>query len=99
MIIIKNIRLVKIITFGFATGITLYPFILFSGEPSEIDLNHEKIHIKQQKELFLLGFYVWYLIEWLRKGYQKINFEREAYANQENLLYLRTRKHFSFLNY
>lgn len=97
--IIKNTRIVKIISFGFASGITLYPFILFSGEPSEEDINHEKIHIEQQKELLIIGFYLWYLFEWIRKGYKKINFECEAYENQKNLLYISTRKHYSFLNY
>jgi hypothetical protein len=92
MIIIKNTRLVSIITFGFAFGITLYPFILFKGEPTKYDINHEKIHLQQQKELLVIGFYIWYFIEWCFKGYRNISFEKEAYDNESNLDYLSHRK-------
>ena len=98
MMIIKNSKLVKKITFGFAYGITIWPFILFSDEPSEIDINHEKIHLKQQVELWLIGFYLWYGLEAF-KGYFNNHFEKEAYSNERNLDYLKTRKRFSFLKY
>lgn len=97
--IIKNCKLVSLITFGFAKGITIYPFVLFKSEPSETDLIHEQIHLKQQKELFVLFFYIWYLVEFLLKGYYGISFEKEAYHNETNTSYLTSRRIFSFINY
>jgi len=58
------------------------------------------------KELLFIFFYIWYLIEWvvrsiiywnISKAYRNICFEKEAYNNEKNLDYLKTRKHFSFL--
>lgn len=75
---------------------------------SDVDLNHEKIHTAQMKELLFIGFYIWYLVEWLcllikykntHEAYRNIRFEKEAYANQYNLEYLKNRSHFSFLEY
>lgn len=66
-------------------------------------INHERIHTAQQRELLFIGFYIIYLIEWLirylqygnwYKAYMNISFEKEAYANGNNLDYLRNRKHF-----
>ena len=67
-------------------------------------LNHESIHTEQIKELGYIFFYIWYLIEWLLRlpfgnAYYNISFEREAYANEKNIKYLQTRKHYSFLKY
>ena len=71
-------------------------------------LVHEGIHTKQMRELLYFPFYVWYLLEWLvrivmyrniRKAYRNISFEREAYANQDNLYYNKERKRYSFLQY
>ena len=50
------------------------------------------------------AFYVWYLIEWLIRlpkgnAYRNISFEREAYANQDDLNYLKSRKQFDFVKY
>ena len=71
-------------------------------------LRHEMIHSKQMRELSAIVFYAWYLIEWLIrllvywnavKSYRNISFEREAYANEGNLLYLKERRPFAFLKY
>jgi hypothetical protein len=68
-------------------------------------LNHERIHTRQMLEMLIVGFYLWYVIEWLirlpMKGnaYRSISFEREAYANEGNLNYLKQRKLYSWLNY
>ena len=57
------------------------------------------------KEMLYTFFYVWYIIEWIvrlfMKGnaYRNISFEREAYANQNNLSYLNTRKRYAWLNF
>ena len=84
----------------------LYPFILHKeASPSETLLNHERIHLAQQLELGVLGFYVWYLLEygWLRRrlghhaAYMALGHEREAYHNESNPLYLAKRGWFAFL--
>jgi hypothetical protein len=57
-------------------------------------LNHERIHYKQQAELLVLPFYLWYCIEFLIKyplyrnfylTYRNLSFEREAYAYEKDL--------------
>lgn len=92
-------------------AITLYPFIFVRNDSDKFDkilINHETIHIKQQKELFVIPFYIWYFLEWLIKifvyksfnnAYLNICFEKEAYKNEKNLDYLKTRKRFAFFSY
>lgn len=93
MVIIKN----NIIPFKGFKAITLWPFIFVRKDCSfnEIDLNHENIHGKQQLELLIIPFYIIYLVEWLFKEYRDISFEKEAYNNEDNLNYLKTRKQFA----
>lgn len=71
-------------------------------------VNHERIHTAQQRELLFVPFYIIYLIEWLirllqyrhwKQAYYNISFEREAYANGNDLTYLDRRRHYAFLNY
>lgn len=95
---------------GFS-GITVYPFI-FARENSlrthKTFVNHEKIHLRQQIELLILPFFIWYVLEFFirliqyknrKKAYRNISFEREAYANESNPDYLTNREFFSFFNY
>lgn len=71
-------------------------------------LNHEAIHSQQIKELLYVGFYIWYVIEWIvrllyirnfKKAYKAISFEKEAFGNDGDTNYLECRKLFAFLNY
>lgn len=92
-------------------GITLFPFIILKSKldkKNSILINHEKIHLKQQLELFVIPFYIWYVIEffvrWLQyknthRAYMEICFEREAYSNEKDLNYIKNRKWYSFLKY
>ena len=82
----------KIIPFKGYKAITIWPFIFSRSELNEIDINHEKIHGRQQLELLIVFFFIIYLIEWIFKKYKNTSFEKEAYFNQQNLDYLRTRK-------
>lgn len=99
MIVIKN----NIIPFKGFKAITLWPFIFVRKEYpfNEVDLNHEKIHGRQQLELLIILFYIIYLIEWIvrlfMKGnaYRSISFEKEAYTHQYELDYLNKRKLFA----
>ncbi|PQJ22966.1 hypothetical protein BSU00_01435 [Tenacibaculum sp. SG-28] len=99
-----------IIPKGFV-GLAIYPFIFLKRKELKNNLyliNHEKIHLQQQRETLLLLFYLIYGIEWLIKlllykntalAYVNISFEREAYTNENNLNYLETRKSWSFIRY
>lgn len=100
----------KYIPFKGFTAINLMGvlFVRESKYLTERQINHEKIHTQQIRELLYLFFYIWYLVEWLfksvkyantKKGYYNISFEREAYSNQDNLEYLRVRKRYSFIKY
>ena len=91
MIIVKN----KFIPFSGYSSITIWPFIFTKVDMEEIELNHENIHGRQQLECLIIPFYIIYLIEAILKGYSHICFEKEAYANQDNLNYLKTRKWYS----
>lgn len=94
-----------------ANGITLYPFIFIrnaADRRNEVLINHEKIHIRQQVELLVIFFYIWYVLEyyyWYFKlkdrflAYKYISFEREAYAKEKDLNYLRNRKFWAFFKY
>ena len=103
MIIVSDraIKFFESILGGDIRALAFYPFIFVSTKTIIDDelINHEKIHLRQQKELFILPFYIWYLIALYRKGYFNISFEKEAYANEKNLTYLRKRRIFAFLRY
>lgn len=79
----------------------VHPGVYLSNEM----MNHERIHSAQQRELLFVGFYLAYLVEWAIRlpmrgnAYRNISFEREAYANQRNLDYLRTRPLFAWRHY
>ena len=82
-------------------GLAFWPFIFISSKTIVDDelINHERIHLRQQIEMLIIPFYIWYLIELYTKGYYNISFEREAYANDHNLNYLKKRRIFAFIRY
>ncbi len=82
-------------------AITLFPFIILSEEVDEYTMNHELIHFEQQKELFLVGFYVLYAYDFVKcmikyknkdTAYFMIRFEQEAYNYQNDLGYISDRE-------
>lgn len=92
-------------------GLTVFPFV-FMKDPTDkknpVFINHEKIHLRQQWELLILPFFIWYFLEYLFGliqyknsflAYKNISFEREAYANESNLDYLKNRSFFRFVKY
>lgn len=91
-------------------GLTLFPFIILRNKNDRKNLtlmNHEKIHIRQQFELLILPFYIIYVVSFVLKylkyrdanrAYLNIIFEREAYGNEKNLEYLKSRRWFAFLD-
>lgn len=69
---------------------------------------HEGIHSRQQKEMLIVFFFLWYGVEFLirliqyrnwDKAYRNISFEREAYSNQDDAGYLKGRKHYAWMRY
>ncbi len=107
MILIVNKRLLS----GRFKGISLWPFVILESDCLKHDkffLNHEKIHLRQQLELLVLFFYVWYAIEFFVRyldckdgmlAYRNISFEREAYRRENDLKYLKKRPFWAFLNF
>ena len=92
---------------GNIVGITLAPFGIYIRE-SKINnitiINHEKIHWQQQLEMLFIFFYIWYVLEFIIRlfingsnAYRLLFFEQEAYDNERNLKYLKSRKFFAWL--
>lgn len=82
-------------------ALAFWPFIIMPKSTiiDEELINHERIHLRQQIELLIIPFYIWYLIEFYTKGYYHIKFEREAYKNECNLTYLKHRRPYAWLKY
>jgi hypothetical protein len=102
--------LVRILSFGFAKGMCLYPFVLI-GKETEVTqqlLTHERIHLRQQMETFVVPFYVWYFLEFVirfiqfrnfEKAYRNISFEREAFYFESQEEYLNNRKKYAWTGF
>lgn len=95
---------------GYA-AIALFPFVFVKYNALKEDqrfINHERIHLRQQLELLIFPFFVWYGLEFLVRyirhknwylAYKAISFEQEAYTHEYDLEYLRSRKFWKFLAY
>ena len=82
--------------------------VLFCRPDTEVTpslIRHEQIHQRQMMEMLVVGFYLWYVGEWLvrlcmrGRAYDNISFEREAYANMHNEHYLQQRRPFAWWKY
>lgn len=100
---LSNLLLAK----GFA-AVTIYPFVFVRTDEAVTPqlLTHERIHGRQQLEMLLLPFFAWYIVEWLirlcidrRTAYRMISFEQEAYRNDWNEDYLKTRRPWRWVQY
>jgi len=83
------------------SAIAIFPFIFIHPDTKVTPrlINHERIHLRQQLEMLVIPFYVWYLIEYFTVGYEQNRFELEAYDNDYDLNYLSKRKWFAFIKY
>ena len=89
-------------------GIALWPFAFIVPElknDKEI-YNHEQIHLAQQRELWVIPFYILYVLFWFQgliqrkpNAYFAIPFEREAFTNQDDPYYLSNRNRFAWVKY
>ena len=92
-------------------GMTLFPFVFVKeslDKKNPVFVNHERIHLRQQIELLIIPFFVLYFMEFLVRliqygnrdlAYRNISFEREAYAKEKDLDYLKQRNFWKFLKY
>jgi len=100
----KFTRLMSVVIDVYA--ITIFPFIISKEEMDEFTLNHETIHIHQQKELLLIGFYLlyffYYFLGYIKyrdgaKAYRRIRAEQEAYDKDFTAGYLQERKRYQWI--
>lgn len=101
-------RIIKIRRHPFGgnfVAINLCGFVFSVRDLTPCELNHERIHTAQQRELLFLPFFIWYVAEWLvlcakyrdsLKAYYHIRFEQEAYRHGNDLTYLQHRKHYRY---
>lgn len=92
-------------------GIAFFPFIIIRSanlKEDSVFINHEKIHLRQQLELLILPFFIWYGAEFVVRyvrcrnwslAYKSISFEQEAYGNETNFDYLKVRTLWGFWKY
>lgn len=89
-------------------GMALWPFVLIRDEADRANiilLNHERIHIAQQREMLVVFFYLHYLLEYLARrthsthyaAYRMLSAEREAFENQGSLDYIKQRTPYAWL--
>lgn len=80
-------------------------FVRRSAIINDRTIRHEAIHTAQMKEMLYVGFYIWYVIEWLirlfMKGnaYRRISFEREAYNHENEIDYVQFRSKYRWVKY
>jgi hypothetical protein len=95
--------------FSGVAGVTLAPFGIYLSKrhlTNQKTIRHETIHWKQQMEMLIIPFYLWYGIEYLVRlitdkgnAYRAISFEQEAYKNENDIEYPNKRKHFAWIKY
>lgn len=70
------------------------------------EINHERIHTAQMREMLFIFFYIWYGMEWFIllfkyrnsfDAYKNIRFEKEAYRHGDEIRYLKHRKPYAWL--
>jgi hypothetical protein len=83
-------------------------FIICREKISKRAWRHEMIHYRQQKELYFIGQWILYAYFHIKgyikykngkDAYYKNPFEQEAYANENNYLYLIKRKKYAWKQY
>ena len=111
--VVEHSKLMKVLSIR---GLAIYPVVFVEGDAltkkgnSTVILRHERIHLEQQREMFILPFYIIYLVEeTLRAAFQfsgnydqaylAICFEREAYGNEAKGTYLRRRVPYAWTQY
>lgn len=104
-------KIIKTKWFPFGGYSTINIFgVLFTKKQNlgPVTINHESIHTEQMKEMLYIFFYIWYAIEYIivrffhkkqNASYHDISLEEEAYNNDNNLDYIKSRKHYAWVKY
>ncbi|RXF68049.1 hypothetical protein [Arcticibacter tournemirensis] len=94
-----------------AEGMAIFPFILVKKKIYKTDallIRHEHIHLRQQVEMIVIFFYLFYLLNYLfnllyyrnhRQAYLNIIFEKEAYTMEGEVEYLKKRRPFAWIKF
>jgi hypothetical protein len=92
-------------------AMAVYPFILLrngDSEKMETTIRHERIHLRQQLEMFIFPFYIAYFtyyfvyrLQGLKHwdAYRTIPFEKEAYHYEDDEVYLGRRPFLAWLQF
>ena len=92
-------------------ALTVFPFVFLreaKSRQNEVLIRHERIHIRQQMDMLVVPFFLWYFAAYLLKlirfknhnlAYRNISFEKEAYANENNPEFLIKRPFWNFSKY
>ena len=91
-------------------GLALFEVIIIRKDVRHYykSLNHEQIHIAQQREMLYLPFLLFYVGHYLilrvkglshKQAYRGIFLEKEAYANEGKITYVYRRKCFASFRY
>lgn len=95
-------------------GLALWPCVFVAGVAvtkkgaPTTTLLHEQIHIAQQRECWVLPFYLGYVLEFFYRKwttadeedpYERVSFEAEAYAYEEQPDYLLHRPRFAWVRF
>jgi hypothetical protein len=92
-------------------GLAAFPFVFIKyriDKENKTFVTHERIHLKQQLELLVIPFFIWYSLEYIVRlvqykkmdlAYRNISFEREAYAHEMDFDYLKKRSFWGFLRF
>jgi hypothetical protein len=106
--VVEDSIIPKLIFWMPVQAITLFPFIFFRGKMNDVTLTHEKIHIMQFIELWVIGYPFVYMFDFvcsflrlwnIQKAYLRIRMEQEAYTNQNDFEYPNKRKKFAWCNF
>ena len=67
-------------------------------------INHQCIHWRQQIELLIVFYYIWYALEFLIKFLYcnaniSVSFEQEAYLHENEPRYMKHRKPYAWIKY
>lgn len=109
MIILQTPKLLKLFS---AVGQAHLGFIILVSDKNhkKIDeiLNHEKIHIQQQRETLVIFWYIIYFLDFFINwgifgsfwvAYEEVLFEREAFEYENDYNYLENRKRYKWFSF
>lgn len=104
-IVIKN----KWLCLPGAGAWTLFPFIFVRSNQylTKRVITHERIHLRQQAELLIIPFFVFYILNGILNiflmakpsFYKAIVFEKECFANEHDSRYLHNMKWYGWISW